>query len=131
MRYLTAEQVLYIHHVVAEGSGVRDEGAIRSAVARPRGTFDGKDLYGTVCAKAAALFQSLLKNHPFVDGNKRTAITAAGLFLEHNGRRLTATNEELEAFTRAAAGGSHDLEELADRIRGLSVEDERSGSKGS
>lgn len=109
---------------------MRDEGALRSAVARPRSTFGGEDLYGTVCVKVAALFQSLLKNHPFVDGNKRTAITATGLFLEYNGRRFTATNEELEAFTREAAGGSHDLEELADRIRGLSAEDERSGREG-
>ncbi len=119
MRHLTPEQVLYIHHAVAEGSGVRDEGAIRSAVARPRAT-DGEDPNRTVPAKAAALLQSLLEEPPFVDGNERTAITAAGLFLEYNGRRLTATNDELEAFTREAAGGSHELEELAGRIRELS-----------
>lgn len=122
MRYLTPEQVLYVHHVVAEGSGVRDEGALRSAVARPRATFDEEDLYGTVRERAAALLQSLLEELPFVDGNKRTAITSTGLFLEQNGRRFTATNEELEAFTREAAADSHGLEELAARVRELSSE---------
>ena len=83
MIYLTPEQVLFIHsRLVAEtgGShGVRDLGLLESAVARPRATFDGKELYPDLFTKTAVLMDSLINNHPFLDGNKRTGITAAGL----------------------------------------------------
>jgi death-on-curing protein len=85
MNYLTAEQVLFIHaRLIAEtGSehGVLDLGLLQSAVARPQATFDKQDLYPDLFSKTAALLESLIGNHAFVDGNKRTAITAAGLFL--------------------------------------------------
>ena len=103
MRYLTAEQVLFIHaRLIAETGGmhgVRDVGLLRSAVERPRATFERKDLYPDLFHKAAALMGSLIGNHPFLDGNKRTAITAAGLFLALNGRELATSQKELEAFT--------------------------------
>lgn len=117
MRYLSPEQVLYIHHVLTEGAGLRDAGALQSAVARPRSGFDDEEFYETVCEKAAALLHSLLDNHPFVDGNKRTAITAAGLFLEYNGRTFTATNEELEQFTRSVVTEDPSVDETARWIR--------------
>lgn len=117
MRYLTAEQVLYIHHVLTQGAGLRDPGALKSAVARPRSGFGDEEFYETVCAKAAAFLHSLLDNHPFVDGNKRTAITAAGLFLEYNGRNFTATNEELEQFTRSVVTEDPSVGETARWIR--------------
>ena len=103
MRYLTAEQVLFIHaRLIAETGGlhgVRDVGLLRSSVERPRATFDGKELYRAPVSKAAALMESLIGNHPFLDGNKRTAITAAGIFLKLNGYDLTASQKELESFT--------------------------------
>jgi death-on-curing protein len=103
VRYLTAEQVLFIHAriIAATGGlhGVRDVGLLRSAVERPRATFGGKDLYRDMFSKAAALMASLIGNHPFLDGNKRTAISAAGLYLMLNGYELTASQKELEAFT--------------------------------
>ena len=103
MRYLTAEQVLFIHaRLIAETGGmhgVRDVGLLRSAVERPRATFGGKDLYRDLFHKAAALMESLIGNHPFLDGNKRTAISATGIFLMLNGYELTASQKELEAFT--------------------------------
>ncbi len=106
MKYLTSEQVLFIHaRLIAEtgGShGVRDLGLLQSAIARPQATFDGQDLYPDVFARAGALMESLLQNHPFVDGNKRTAITSAAMFLRMNGYRLTASNAEVEQFTFAA-----------------------------
>lgn len=117
MRYLSPEQVLYIHHVLTEGAGLRDAGALQSAVGRPRSGFDEEEFYETVCEKAAALLHSLLDNHPFVDGNKRTAITAAGLFLEYNGRSFTATNEELEQFTRSVVTEDPSVDETARWIR--------------
>jgi death-on-curing protein len=103
VRYLTAEQVLFIHAriIAATGGlhGVRDVGLLRSAVERPRATFDGRDLYRDLFSKAAALLESLIGNHPFLDGNKRTAISAAGLFLMLNSYELTASQKELESFT--------------------------------
>jgi len=107
MKYLTAEQVLFIHaRLIAETGGehgVLDLGLLQSAVARPQATFDGQELYLDLFSKAAALLESLIGNHAFVDGNKRTAITAVGLFLRLNGYRLTASNQELEDFTLQCA----------------------------
>ncbi len=76
-------------------------------------TFGGEDLYADVCAKAAALLHSLVMNHPFVDGNKRVGAMAAELFLEANGRRLLATDEDFESLTLAIARGEVDAERLA------------------
>lgn len=60
--------------------GIRDITLLESAIARPQASFEQKDLYSEIFVKAAALMESLLKNHPFIDGNKRTAFTAAGIF---------------------------------------------------
>ena len=107
MNYLTAEQVLFIHaRSIAETGGehgILDLGLLQSAVGRPQVTFDGQDLYPDLFLKAAALLESLIGNHAFVDGNKRTAIISAGLFLHLNGYRLNASNQQLEDFTLACA----------------------------
>ncbi len=117
MIYLTPEQVLFLHARLIEETGgshgVRDVGLLESAVARPQATFEGQDLYSNLYTKAAALMDSLIRNHPFVDGNKRTGIAAAALFLRQNGRRLTATNQELEAFTLHVAESRPELSEIA------------------
>ena len=101
--YLTVQQVLFIHARLIDTTGgehgLRDLGLLESAVARPQATFDGQDLYPDLFQKTAALMESLAQNHPFVDGNKRTAITAAAMFLVQNGRELQTTNQELERFT--------------------------------
>ena len=98
MNYLTPQQVLLIHDQMVKRfggtPGIRDIGLVESAVARPMATFDGVDLYETVFDKAAALLQSLLKNHPFVDGNKRTALSSAGIYLKINGYDLKNYHEE-------------------------------------
>lgn len=121
MKYLTPEQVLFIHsRLVAETGGshhVRDLGLLESAVARPKATFDDRELYPDLFTKAAALMDSLINNHPFVDGNKRTGITAAGLFLRANGRKLTAPSAELETITLRVATGATQVEELAAWLR--------------
>jgi death-on-curing protein len=78
--------------------GVRDLGLIESAIGRPQATFDSDDLYKTIFDKAAALLQSLLKNHPFVDGNKRTALTSAGIFLKLNGCKLINEHDNEVSF---------------------------------
>lgn len=115
--YLTAQQILFIHGRLIDATGgehgVRDLGLLESAVARPQATFEGEDLYPDLFAKAAALLESLAQNHPFVDGNKRTAITAASLFLLQNGRRLETTNEEVERAAWWVVNERPPLEEIA------------------
>jgi death-on-curing protein len=109
MEILTPQQILFIHHrlIAATGGshGVRDLGALQAAAARPQATFEGADLYPDLFAKAAALFESLIRNHPFVDGNKRTAISATGLLLRRNDFELAATQEDLFSFTMTMATG--------------------------
>lgn len=102
INFLTLEQVLYIHEDQIEkygGShGVRDLTLLESAILRPQTTFGGRELYESIFDKAAALMHSLLLNHPFIDGNKRTAIVSSLAFLEFNGFSLTATNKKLEKY---------------------------------
>ena len=115
--YLTAEQILFIHYrLVSEtggAHGVRDLGLLESAVARPRQTFDNKELYKNVFEKAAALLESLVNNHPFIDGNKRTGIACTVLFLRQNGIVFSAKNAELEKFTLRVASSKVKQSEIA------------------
>ena len=103
MKYLTAEQVLFIHSrlvsEIGDSHGIRDLGLLESTVARPRAKFEGKGLYPDIFNKAAALMESLIGNHPFVDSNKRTALASAGVFLRLNGWRLAASAADVEAQT--------------------------------
>lgn len=117
MNYLTPAQVLFIHYRLIKETGgshgIRDLGLLQSAVARPATTFDKNDLYPDLFSKAASLMHSIIKNHPFVDGNKRTAISAASIFLIRNNYTLTASNKELERFTIKAASKKIELQEIA------------------
>ncbi len=121
MKVLTPEQVLFIHaRLVKEtggAHGVRDLGMLLSALARPQATFDGNELYVDVFSKAAVLLHSLVNNHPFVDGNKRTGIACAGIFLRTCGWRLTASNRELESFTLQVATSTISVEEMTRWLR--------------
>jgi death-on-curing protein len=114
--YLGIGAVLYLHEQLIRsfgGSlGIRDEGGLKSALARPRSTFGGQPLYPTLLEKAAALLESLCLNHPFVDGNKRVAYAAAGLFLELNGWRLRAETDDAVAFMLDVAAGKRSKEEI-------------------
>jgi death-on-curing protein len=86
MRYLEAEEVLEINAMVMGGRHVlRDLGLLESAVARPQASAFGADAYPDLVSKAAALLHSLVLNHAFVDGNKRTAALATVVFLDLNG----------------------------------------------
>ncbi len=86
--------------------GIRDLGALESAVAQPRMTFGGSDLYIDIAAKAAALCLSLIQNHPFVDGNKRVGHAAMEAFLLLNGCEIQAPAGEQEQVVLSVASGN-------------------------
>jgi death-on-curing protein len=129
MRYLTVEQVLFLHARLVEETGgshgVRDVGLLESAVARPQATYGAEDLYPDVFSKAAALMHSLVSNHPFIDGNKRTGIAAAALFLRVNGFLLAVSNRELELFAFEVARGELDMPEVVRWLRKHAVRENR------
>ena len=121
MRYLTLGEVLelYVRVMAQTGGavGLRDLGALESAVAQPRQTFAGQDLYPTLAAKAAALGFSLIGNHPFVDGNKRVGHAALETFLVLNGAVLTASVDVAEAEILAVAAGTRSREAFETWVR--------------
>lgn len=116
-RYLTVVQVLFLHDQSIKkfggSGGIRDLGLVESAVARPQASFDDQDLYQSIFDKAAALLESLLKNHPFIDGNKRTALMSAGLFLTRNKYKLVNSHQEEIDFTLKVANESLELKEIS------------------
>jgi death-on-curing protein len=124
VEYLTVAEVLLLHARLIQctggSGGVRDVGLLESALARPQAAFGGEDLYPDLWSKAAALMQSLVQNHPFVDGNKRTALAATGIFLELNDHVLAASNDEALDFARQVTGGEMTLQEMATWLKAYS-----------
>lgn len=118
MKYLTVEDVIYINRQVVQHAGgsigVRDIGLIDSAVNRPKATFDGKDLYPSLFEKSAAIFHSIIFNHAFLDGNKRTAIASAAQTMFINGYNLKTSNQELESFTLRIVRDRLEVEAIAE-----------------
>ena len=110
------EKVLLLHQLMAEATGgsvgVRDNGLLESALENCFATFDGVELYPTKEEKAARLGYSLISNHAFVDGNKRIGVYIMLSFLELNGIRLEATNEDVIGVGLSVADGSMKYEEL-------------------
>ena len=109
MRYLTLGEILAIYRRVMDQSGgmmgVRDVGALESSVSQPRMSFEGNDLYMTLAEKAASLGYSIIQNHPFIDGNKRTDHAAMEMFLLLNGYEIRAgVNEQMETILMVASG---------------------------
>ncbi|WP_110588385.1 type II toxin-antitoxin system death-on-curing family toxin [Microbacterium suaedae] len=93
------------------GFHVRDAGLLSSAIARPRAGFAGEDVYPTLHAKAAALLESLARNPPLYDGNKRTAWMLTLAFLSRNGVRHTMTADEAFEYVIGVASGEVGLEQ--------------------
>jgi death on curing protein len=121
MRYLTLGEVVEVHRLVlaATGgaSGIRDLGALESAVAQPRASFGGDDLHPTLIEKAGALGFALAQDHPFVDGNKRVAHAAMATFLLLNGAEIGTTVDEQEHLMLGLASGRVSRNELVDWLR--------------
>ncbi|MBI4096585.1 MAG: type II toxin-antitoxin system death-on-curing family toxin [Candidatus Levybacteria bacterium] len=116
-KYLILDEVIAIHDSMIElygGSfGIRDIGLIQSAVSRPQASFAGIDLYPTIFNKVAALFHSLMFNHAFLDGNKRTTMTATARFLAINGYSMEATQKEFVEFPIRVENKHLSLEAIA------------------
>ena len=119
--YLSLEQVLDLHRrqlrLFGGAAGLRDRGALESAVARPQMTFGGEDLYPEIEDKAAALMHSLVMNRPFVDGNERVGAHVCLLLLMANGFEPTFSPAELTAITLATARGEVNAEALSIWLR--------------
>ena len=126
MRYLTLGEVLALHRrILAESGGspgVRDLAAIASAVSQPRVSVGGKDAYPSLIEKAAALGYSLVRNHGFIDGNKRIAHAAMEVFFVMNGMELSASVDEQERFMLALAAGDVSREALIEWLRAHATE---------
>lgn len=121
MKYLTPQNVIQIHFELVEATGgsqgLRDLGLLESAVMRPQQTFGGKDLYPTLILKAAALVHSLLLNHVFVDGNKRTAMISMIEFLTINNKHFKASNREIVDYSLFIENKKPSIEQIADWIK--------------
>ncbi|MBR6940766.1 MAG: type II toxin-antitoxin system death-on-curing family toxin [Clostridia bacterium] len=106
------EKVLLLHQVMAEATGgdvgVRDESLLESAIETIYSTFDGAELYPSKEEKAAKLGYSLISNHAFVDGNKRIGMYIMISFLELNGIKIDATNDDVYRLGMSVADGSAD-----------------------
>ena len=123
-RLLSAEDVLAIARVAIGGDpAVRDLGLLDSACHRPSSTVFGEDAYPTLTLKAAALLHSLTANHPFVDGNKRTAWLATVVFLRDNGATVVAPDaydgQITDLVLALAADELRDVNDIADRLAAM------------
>ena len=125
IEYLDLEDLLRVaRRVVGPGVAVRDYGLLASSVARPQASLFGEDAYPDLHLKAAALMQSLARNHALVDGNKRLAWTACRTFLALNGQWLSASEDERFDFViRVATGAQAELDDIAEQLRGWSHEE--------
>ena len=95
-------------------------GLLSSAAARPQTTVFGADAYPDIWTKAAALLQSVVKNHPLIDGNKRLGWVSTAVFLELNGVATQhATNDDVYEFVVGIAAGAGTIGEIAEGLRGL------------
>jgi death-on-curing protein len=121
MRYLALGEVVELHRRLLEAtggtSGIRDFGALESAIAQPKATFEGVDLYPRLVEKAAALGFSLVQGHAFVDGNKRVGHAAMETFLILNGSEIDAPVDDQERLILDLAAGRIGRSHLVDWLR--------------
>ena len=118
---LSKEKVLVLHELMAKETGgdpsLRDVALLESALESAFATFDGSDLYPTICEKGARLGYALISNHAFVDGNKRIGMYIMLTFLEVNGIHMDCTNEDVVHAGLSVAAGTMDYEGLLAWVR--------------
>jgi len=122
MKVLTLEQLLEIHALVIESTGgsigLRDLGRLEAAIATQTQNVFGEELYSGAIEKAAALIRGVIADHPFVDGNKRTAMLTGLTLLDINGSHFKAKDTELENFAVAIATKKLDIPAIVEWLRG-------------
>ena len=125
IEYLDLDDLLEVaRRAVGDDVVIRDYGLLEAAQARPRASVLGGDAYPDLHLKAAALLQSLARNHALVDGNKRLAWTACRTFLAINGRWISATEDQrFELVIRIATGEASDIDEIARQLRAWSFQE--------
>ena len=125
MTMFSNDKVLYLHQLLIEETGgspeVRDMNLLDSALKGAYATYDGRELYPTKQEKAARLGFSLISNHAFVDGNKRIGVYIMLMFLELNGVKVTAADQDVIDAGLSVADGSMDYEGLLAWVRKFSV----------
>lgn len=125
MIYLSAENILYYHFRLIEdygGShGVRDDSRLKSVVEAPKQEAFGIEQYPTVFDKAAVYARNIIADHLFIDGNKRSGITSASVFLMKNKYKITASQKDLEDFAVKIAVDKCDIPEIAKWFKKYSV----------
>ncbi len=116
--YVEIDEVIAIHERMLEigggREGIRDFTLIHSAIERPKATFAGKNLYPTIWLQVAAVIQSLIRNHPFNDGNKRTGYFSTLRFLNLNGYDLKVSDKDIIDFTLSIDVERPPIEEIAE-----------------
>jgi len=121
MKLLTLEQLLQIHALVVNTTGgsmgLRDLGRLDSAIATQTQNVFGEELYSSIIDKAAAVIRSIIADHPFADGNKRTAMLAGLTLLEINGLQFVAQAGEIEDFAVKIATEKLDVPVIAAWLR--------------
>ncbi|MDE5605544.1 MAG: type II toxin-antitoxin system death-on-curing family toxin [Eubacterium sp.] len=114
------EKILLLHQIMAEATGgdigIRDDALLESAIENIYATFDGIELYPSKEEKAARLGYSLISNHAFVDGNKRIGMYIMISFLELNGIKIDATNDDVVKLGLSVADGSANYDKILDWI---------------
>jgi len=123
VEFLETQDVLELHELqrarYGGADGVRDMGLLESAVAQPQATFSGEPLHADLFAMAAAYLFHIVRNHPFVDGNKRTGLLSALVFLDINGVSLEHGSADLHAMTMGVAEGRVPRDAIAETLRNL------------
>lgn len=118
MTYLTYEQILLMHSMAIDETGglhgVRDPHALFMLQDLPRQKAFGKELYEGIFKKSALYARIIIESHPFFDGNKRTAMLAAGTFIENNGYKIFAEEGEIEKLAIDVATKKYNLESIAE-----------------
>lgn len=119
--FLTLDEILETHleQIDSHGGsyGLRDRGLLESALAQPEAMFGGQYLHIDLFAMAAAYLFHLVKNHPFIDGNKRVGLECALLFLEINGQSIEATDDELVDLVLQTIAGQFTKQQIAEFFR--------------
>jgi death-on-curing protein len=118
---ISVAQVLKIHALAIEkfggANGVRDVGGLESALARPFQTFAGTELYPTIFEKAAAIGESIIMNHPFIDGNKRTGYLLMEALLRYGGFKITVNDVKLYDFVINISTGLMAFHEIVEWLK--------------